>query len=302
MFAREKYIKWNIVPEGFHEKSFRRPNTLAPVAQVYRMFSKVGLPRGHAAHFHPTTVEVCFVLRGRLDWWAGDAIYEVHAGDVVVIPVGVPHGSIDSTLQPCEYYAVHLNPADLSPSIAATLSDTSMAGLHSSQSELGQLVIRIFQEHEQPDSCSQDTCQALCSLLIASLARHKRLSADRRVSKFVHLAQEALLASLEADSPVAMAAENLRVSTAWLNRKFREEVGQAPGEWIRNRKIVEAKQLLAFGRSSPTEVSIRLGFKSTQYFATAFKREIGLSPSAYRNLFWVSPGRRRFSDPVSAEI
>ncbi len=275
---------------------------MSPVASVYRMFSEVGLPKGHEAHFHAETVEICFVLRGRLDWWVGDSIYEVHSGDVMVMPPGVAHGSVDSTLQPCEYYAVHLSPSELPPSVAEAIKGPMVRGLHSGQAEAGQLVVRLFHEHEQPDSCSEEVCRSLCTMLVVALARDKGAGSKRRISDFVQRAQEALLSVEESGSPVTAAAKQLEVSTVWLNRRFRSEVGESPGEWVRARKIIEAKKLLAFDGAGVTEVSVRLGFKSSQYFANAFKRETGVSPSAYRRMSAVTRGRRRSSEAVQAGV
>jgi AraC-like DNA-binding protein len=265
------------------------------------MFSEVGLPKGHAPHFHPETIEFCYVLRGRLDWWIGDAIYEVHAGDVVVMPMGMPHGSIDSTLQPCEYYAVHLSPLDLAAPLDAAVNELAIEGLHASQSEAGQLVLRVFREHEQPDAYSEATCRALCSMLLVTLARDKRATAKRRVSNLVERAQSLLFTADDRGVSVAETARQLDVSTVWLNRRFRAEVGEAPGEWIRARRIAEAKKLLAFDGAPVTTVATTLGFKSSQYFANAFKRETGVSPSAYRTLARARPGSR-FGDAVEAYV
>ena len=273
---------------------------MPPVAGVYRLLNPIGLQRGHEPHYHPDTVEICFIVHGRLDCWVGNSLIEAHAGDVVVMPMGMPHGSVDSALQPCELYAVHLAPEALPASVASALSSAAMGGLHARQPEVGKLVLQIFTEHEQPDICSAETCKALCSLVVLSLSRVRASESNRGPSEFVRRAQTFLLAS--ADSPVAEAAKSLGVSVPWLNRRFKAEVGESPGEWLRCHRIEEAKHLIAFDGLGMAEVAERLGFKSSQYFATAFKRETGNSPSDYRGKAWQTFGKNRLSRPARAFI
>jgi AraC-like DNA-binding protein/mannose-6-phosphate isomerase-like protein (cupin superfamily) len=269
--------------KGIHQKAFTRSNSFPPVASVYRMFNTVGMPKGHEAHVHPETVEICFVLHGCLEWWLGDSTFPIQSDDVFVALPGQPHGSIDSTLQPCEYYAVHLDPGLFPEELRASLGRPNFGGLYPSLPEAGVLIQQIFQEHEQPDSISPELCKALCVNLIAHLARERRTGGDRQFSSFVRTAQRQLMQwQMEADA-VAMAAKALGVSAVWLNRQFRQELGVSPAEWLRSRRIAEAKRLLSVERMGVTEAAVVLGFRSSQYFATAFRRETGVTPSSYRD-------------------
>ena len=267
-----------------HRKHFVRPYTYGPVAATYRLFSKVGLPRGHEAHYHPDTYEVCFILKGRLDWWVGDQIYEVRSGDVLAIAAGVPHGSVDSTLQPCEYYAVHLCAEMLAPSCANGVLEPNFSGIHRNHEEASRLVVALFNEHEQPDPYSQDACGSIANMLVTTLARDRTQKRDRKISELVQNAQRALLEAPDGNASIQSVAKQLAVSTVWLNRSFQTEIGQSAGEWVRQQRIVQAKDLLASPNAKITEIAVSLGFTSSQYFATAFHRETGMSPSRYRDL------------------
>ncbi|MBQ9940468.1 MAG: helix-turn-helix transcriptional regulator [Clostridia bacterium] len=52
-------------------------------------------------------------------------------------------------------------------------------------------------------------------------------------------------------------------------------------EYILKNKIFLAKQMLRDG-FSVTETSDKLSFSSQNYFSTAFKREVGISPGKYK--------------------
>jgi len=77
-------------------------------------------------------------------------------------------------------------------------------------------------------------------------------------------------------------AERLSVSSVWLTKRFRKEVGQPPAAWLRYRKLAEAKRMLRVGDRPVGDIAVGLGFASSQYFSTAFRHETGFSPSQYR--------------------
>ena len=64
---------------------------------------------------------------------------------------------------------------------------------------------------------------------------------------------------------------------------FRLYTGLPPREYILRQKIKCAKRLLKEESLSITQISYQLGFSSSQYFSTVFKRFTTLSPIDYRN-------------------
>ncbi len=116
------------------------------------------------------------------------------------------------------------------------------------------------------------------------LARQSGDAEKGRNGNLVRRAQAALDPCAGNPISVEAVAQRLGVSSVWLNRVFQAEIGESPGEWVRSRRLAEAKRLLALERASVTEIAIRLGYRSSQYFATAFRHDCGMTPSAYRAL------------------
>ncbi len=73
-------------------------------------------------------------------------------------------------------------------------------------------------------------------------------------------------------------AEVARLSPSRLKARFKRELGVPPAEFWLRQKIERAAELLK--TQSVTDVAFELGFSSSQYFATAFKRYTRLRPSA----------------------
>ena len=62
---------------------------------------------------------------------------------------------------------------------------------------------------------------------------------------------------------------------------FRESMGQSPMEYYTALKIKEAKRLIREGNYSVSQISDVLGYSSVHIFSRAFKKAVGLSPTAY---------------------
>ena len=76
--------------------------------------------------------------------------------------------------------------------------------------------------------------------------------------------------------------EACRVSSRQLNSLFRRTFHQSTMEYIGNRRLARARELLCFSRSSVTEIAERTGFKSVHYFSRVFKEKEGIPPGEYK--------------------
>ena len=78
------------------------------------------------------------------------------------------------------------------------------------------------------------------------------------------------------------AAENAKITRRRFNDLFKNHFGITPNRYIVKLKTEYAKQLLAVGELSVSEISELCGFADIYYFSKVFKSETGLSPSEYR--------------------
>jgi len=94
--------------------------------------------------------------------------------------------------------------------------------------------------------------------------------------------------------PIALddLAEVASLSTSRMKARFRLELGIAPREYILRRRVHRAIQWLRDDRRSITDIAYELGFSSSQYFATVFKRFTQRRPSDYHDALRADPHRR----------
>jgi AraC family transcriptional regulator len=71
-------------------------------------------------------------------------------------------------------------------------------------------------------------------------------------------------------------------STTRITSALRAAAGSSPWQFVLLRRIERAKTLLTSGQRTISEIAMECGFSSSQHFATAFKKQVGATPGAYR--------------------
>ena len=77
-------------------------------------------------------------------------------------------------------------------------------------------------------------------------------------------------------------AERFYFSREYIGRTFRAQYGCAVYEYIQQRRMEQAKALLANPRLTLQGIAEHLGYSNANYFSKAFRRHFGASPSEYR--------------------
>jgi AraC-like DNA-binding protein len=65
-------------------------------------------------------------------------------------------------------------------------------------------------------------------------------------------------------------------------RRFREEFATTPHQYLIDRRIEKAKELLRYRRMTVTDVCFEVGFESLGSFSTLFRERVGDAPTNYR--------------------
>lgn len=92
-----------------------------------------------------------------------------------------------------------------------------------------------------------------------------------------------IAANLEKPLPVAELARVAGMSRAHFSRRFAASEGLPPAEYLLQRRLEVAARLLVQGAGLPVkEIAILSGFVDPNYFAKAFRRHYGISPTEFR--------------------
>ena len=84
------------------------------------------------------------------------------------------------------------------------------------------------------------------------------------------------------DLSVAILADRLGMSPAYLSTLFKKETGLTLSDYIENIRMEKAKVLLQNDNLKMQEVAQSVGYRNANYFTTVFKKTFGMYPSEYR--------------------
>ncbi|MGV9668568.1 GlxA family transcriptional regulator [Nocardia niigatensis] len=91
--------------------------------------------------------------------------------------------------------------------------------------------------------------------------------------------------NLARDLTLADIAKQAGTSTRTLIRRFRDQTGTTPLQWLHRARIRQAQHLLETTEHSVERISSQVGFGSSTTFRDRFKRTTGVSPQTYRRTF-----------------
>ena len=91
--------------------------------------------------------------------------------------------------------------------------------------------------------------------------------------------------NLKQNLSLSIIARHARMSTRTLSRRFREQVGATPAQWLARARVRRAQHLLETTRLPIEHVALESGFQSASVFREHFGSSLGISPTAYRRSF-----------------
>lgn len=90
---------------------------------------------------------------------------------------------------------------------------------------------------------------------------------------------------LDEEMSVQRLARHAHMSVRTFSRRFQDETGQAPGTWIRSRRLDRARELLESQDLPVEEVARRSGLGTAGNLRHHLRRGLGMSPSSYRKVY-----------------
>jgi AraC family transcriptional activator of pobA len=150
--------------------------------------------------------------------------------------------------------------------------------------DLSNLLGQLFKELRSQDPYLQLSESLLKSLLLKIIklsASHKVLNRKQEIAmsfkKLVHH-------HFKSQKSLSYYADKLAVSTNYLNRCVYDVFRKSSKDLILEVLIMHSQLLLHESTRTVTDISYELNFSEPSYFCRIFKKKVGLSPNAYREL------------------
>lgn len=257
---------------------------LLPALKAIGQSRQVEAREGMLPH-HELYYEIHLVLDGTVTWWVEDEIYHLQPGSVFVTKPGEPHGSVKNLVQPSRLTWLQVDAAALSD--ASMQADLALLRQRTwlGANELVGYVQQLLFEIRQPQPDSPRLIAAHLQLFLAQLLR--QYGQRRDVPHFPPQFEALMLfvaEQLTAVPPLTIddLCQQSNLSRSRVFQLFEQHVGQSPISYINSQRIEKAKQMLQSSDKLITDIGLELGYKTSQHFATVFKRITGLAPSDYR--------------------
>jgi transcriptional regulator GlxA family with amidase domain len=98
-----------------------------------------------------------------------------------------------------------------------------------------------------------------------------------------------ILANLHLPHTVASLARRSNMSARTFARRFVEETGTTPMQWVTDQRVLYARRLLEESDLDIDQIASRVGFGTSTLLRHHFRRIVGVTPSQYRRSFACGP-------------
>jgi AraC family transcriptional regulator len=143
---------------------------------------------------------------------------------------------------------------------------------------------RIYGEFQAPDASSAIVIDGLFRALIGYAAR-AAASVEKRAPDWLARAKERMAQEPAAIGSIHDLAREAAVHPDHFTRAFRQHFGVLPGDWLRERRLARACELLRDARLAISDIALACGFSDQSHMTRYFRRQYGITPAIYRERF-----------------
>lgn len=249
-------------------------------------------------HYHSDIIEIhCLISGKRLSQIEKEGTLEqfVYTGNemFLTLPFEI-HGSGNEPQSPCEFYAFQINVSNPDNMLGlnkdySNLLYYTLLGLEHRHYKLGSTHLQYLRTSfnffsDMVDSSTMIGAQYLCCFLFSfQFLQPITDSFANSIDERIHSAILFLNENIKEPLQVCDLASISGYSLSRFKIKFKEEVGITPAEYITLQKLEYAKKMLTTSDISITDLAFLLGFSTSNYFSSVFKRIMSCTPKEYRN-------------------
>jgi AraC-like DNA-binding protein len=244
-------------------------------------------------HEHERHMLVCPRGACRMSIGTGDTRYQIDATRALWVPRGLQH---DNACTSAIYDTVALFPDDAR--IDAMIADNGLAARDRARLDreyflfrrtpwLADVIDRTFAARVLAADTPRDYAFYLEKQLLHEVARvifvdHLARPTTRAAAPndLVNDAIFHIEANLFEPLDLRAIAKTLRVSESTLLRNFKAAIGKPPSTYLRERRLDEARALLARGDHQVGDVALLVGYEDVSAFGRAYRARFGETPRA----------------------
>jgi AraC family transcriptional regulator len=144
------------------------------------------------------------------------------------------------------------------------------------------LARRLYREFLNEDAMSPLAIEGLTLEMLAAACRHQGRATKSQAPLWLRHVKDLLHDRCMENLSLDTIAQAVDVHPAHLCRTFRRHNQCTLGDYVRNLRIDRARRYLAESNTPLCEIALIVGYSDQSHFATAFKRQTGVTPSQFR--------------------
>ncbi len=248
-------------------------------------------------HCHQN-VELCMMKEGCCDIILNGEAITVHSGELMIIFPHMIHSFHMSASLPATFLQMHFKPssfATISPKVMDEilflkymLDGRSTYLLQPFSHQLLSCVERICMEVDNHDNVHHNALSKTYTFEMIFLLSREIAQSYRQVftlrNPIAIKAIQYINRHMEEQISMADVADHCRVTSRYLSGVFKSAIHLTVNEYVNIAKIDHAMRKLMDTELTIGEIASRLGFSSTQYFSTVFKKYTHVTPTEFRQI------------------
>ena len=239
-----------------------------------------------------THILIIFLREARFSMWLAGERTSATVGPSIVTSIRGSEAMTANWDRPVDVFHVYIAPEHLDAVARAAHDDPShrtklvaSAGLR--DPILYDLIVDVMDEMRRPGIGHALALQATSDRLLLHLVRHHCVSADDAITDTaleprLRSAITDIVAHLDAPLRIEALARDLDLSVNQLIRVFRSRLGCTPQAFIREQRLIRARELLTDGVHSVADVAAQTGFADQSHLSRHFRKRFGETPSGWK--------------------
>ncbi|MBQ2897283.1 MAG: helix-turn-helix transcriptional regulator [Clostridia bacterium] len=256
-------------------------------------------PSFNDIHYHDG-YELYYLLNGDTKYITDNATYEIHKGDVVIIPPYVRHMTRPHNTERYKRILVNFSQAFLNDclnrhsELTSFLSEPRVIRIDAQKQNGFRRTFNLLVEEHLSEFHDCNTAEK--GLLLTCFVQLKRLY-DKNIARDGNNTQEhyvplphqlqILINFIASNYAQQLTLEELssqvHLNPVYVSSLFKKNLGYTFKEHLINVRLNASSKLLKNSDDSVEKIAFACGFNSCNHFCKTFKKHTGISPSTYRN-------------------
>jgi AraC-like DNA-binding protein len=280
-----------------YRKSFDAPNFF-PYLMNYKNTKS---PQNELPNHLHDWVEIVYVYEGKGTFFIDNTFHDMRQGDVFMIPSNTIHQAFPDKEQPITSTAIFFSPALIQAGVLGepfsylqlfemckkrryykfSLTTTQQNTL---ESEIASIFTELVEKqtgfrHAIVSSLQQTLLFLTRNCLTGGYDTTTKLDSG---SVWIRQAFQYIENNLTNSIRLTELARNASVAPAHFSRVFKKLTGLNLTDFIIQKRIIKAKELLQATDGKITFIALQCGFESMPHFHRTFKRYVGMTPAEFR--------------------